>query len=273
MFGVRISNAEHLTSNAQRRLSGLQPVPGNVRPMPRTVALLLPCVVDQYWPRVAAAVVRVLTKLDCDVQVPAGQTCCGLPFVDDGNPAAAAALAARVVKLFEPFEFVVTPSYACCGMVRRHYPDLLPDDPAVWTVHGRTYEFVEFLDVVLNLNFSKLRLPRPVRITEQPACAARHVDGGASTSKLLRRMGNVTIAPRDATNPCCGFGGPFADRMPSMSRAIAGDRATRLAGTVVCGEPACGLTLRAACDRTGSTAAVKHSAELVAEALGIDLAG
>jgi L-lactate dehydrogenase complex protein LldE len=239
--------------------------------MPKTVALLLPCLVDQYWPRVAAAVVRVLRRFDCDVQVPPGQTCCGLPFLDDGNTAAAAVLAARVVKMFEPFEYIVTPSYACCGMVRRHYPDLLSDDPAVWTVHGRTYEFVEFLDVVLNVDFSKMGLARPTKITEQPACAARHVDGGASATKLLRRMRNVTITPRDGTNPCCGFGGPFGVWFPTINREIADDRARRSSGLVVCGEAGCGLTLRAACDRTGSTAVVRHSAELVAEALGIDL--
>jgi L-lactate dehydrogenase complex protein LldE len=239
--------------------------------MPKTVALLLPCLVDQYQPRVAAAVVRVLRKYDCVVTVPPGQTCCGLPFLDDGNQRTAAVLARQLVERFEGFDFIVTPSYACCGMVRAHYPDLIADDESVWTVHGRTYEFVEFLDVVLKIQFDTLAAPRPVTIALQPACSARHVDAGASTAKLLRQMTNVTVTKPAPGNTCCGFGGPFAGQLPSLSLAIADDRAKMLKGAVVCGEPGCSLTLTAACERTGTPAKILHPAEVIAEALGIDL--
>jgi L-lactate dehydrogenase complex protein LldE len=239
--------------------------------MPKTVALLLPCLVDQYQPRVAAAVVRVLRRFDCEVTVPPGQTCCGLPFFDDGNEKTAAVLARQLVGRFCRFDYIVTPGYACCGMVRAHYPDLIADDQAVWTVHGRTYEFAEFLDVVLKIQFDKLVAPRPVTVALQPACSARRVDGGASMAKLLRQMKNVTVAKPIPGNTCCGFGGPFAGRLPSLSQAIADDRAKSLNGSVVCGEPGCSLTLAGSCERTGTPARVLHPAELIAEALGIDL--
>ena len=37
--------------------------------------------------------------------------------------------AKRVIAAFEPLDYLVAPSGSCTGMIRKHYPELLADDP------------------------------------------------------------------------------------------------------------------------------------------------
>ncbi len=41
----------------------------------------------------------------------------------------AAAIARNVVDAFEGFDYVVAPSGSCAGMIKRHYPEVLKNDP------------------------------------------------------------------------------------------------------------------------------------------------
>ncbi|HZB13963.1 MAG TPA: (Fe-S)-binding protein, partial [Chryseolinea sp.] len=44
------------------------------------VSLFIPCYVDQFYPQVAIATLRVLERLGVDVHYPLDQTCCGQPM-------------------------------------------------------------------------------------------------------------------------------------------------------------------------------------------------
>src|SRR5882724_409834 len=98
--------------------------------MGKNVALFVTCLTDQFYPRVGVAVTKILERLGCEVCFPEEQTCCGQPFGNNGFPAEAAELAKKFVQIFEPFDYVVTPSGSCCAMVREHYPHLLHRDHA-----------------------------------------------------------------------------------------------------------------------------------------------
>src|SRR4029453_15054664 len=96
------------------------------------------------------AVPKILEHFGCKVFFPDAQTCCGQPFFNNGFHPEAKELAKRWIQIFEPYEYVVTPSGSCCAMVREQFHELLAHDHA-WEhglhhVLGRTYEFVEFLD-------------------------------------------------------------------------------------------------------------------------------
>jgi len=43
------------------------------------VALFVTCLVDNFYPHVAEAMVRILNRYGVEVTFPAGQTCCGQP--------------------------------------------------------------------------------------------------------------------------------------------------------------------------------------------------
>src|SRR3954449_12278511 len=133
------------------------------------VALFITCLTDQFYPHVGVAVTKLLEHFGCRVEFPTAQTCCGQPFFNNGFHPETRTLAQRFIEIFEPYDYIVTPSGSCCAMVREQYEFLLRGDHAY--EHGlhaltqRTFEFVEFLDKVLKVDFHKFKLPLPEKLT------------------------------------------------------------------------------------------------------------
>ena len=122
-------------------------------PAPR-VGLFVTCLVDAMRPSIGFAAIQLLEEAGCTVEVPQAQTCCGQPAFNSGDTRHAAALARQVVEVFEPYDHVVVPSGSCGGMIRRHYPEALADDPA-WRARAealgeKTYEITAFLESMRN---------------------------------------------------------------------------------------------------------------------------
>jgi len=244
-----------------------------------SVALFITCLTDQFYPRVGVAVTKILEHFGCAVHLPAGQTCCGQPFFNNGYHDEARELAKRMVQLFEPYEHVVTPSGSCCAMVREQFPRLLGEDPA-WA-HGvrrlcaRTYEFVEYLDRVLKVDLTGLKLPRPVKMTYHYTCHLRGIGVRDEAAKMLQQIGNVQFAPLEKSDQCCGFGGTFAVKYPAISGAIVEDKVNCIAATeaevAVCNDAGCTMNIGGMCRRRGVNTQMKHIAEVMAEAMGINI--
>ena len=247
-------------------------------PERRRVALFITCLTDQWQPHVGIAVTKVLENFGCRVSFPQAQTCCGQPFYNNGFHDDARTLARRMVEIFEPYEWVVTPSGSCCAMVREHVPRLLQGDHAY--EHGAqriartTYEFVEFLDRVLNVDLSKLSLPAPRTLTYHYTCHLRGIGVRDEAVRMLKELGNVELVPLEKADQCCGFGGTFAVKYPAISGAIADDKVNCIArtgaGETVCNDAGCAMNLAGLCHRRGVEQRFVHVAELIAEALGLD---
>jgi L-lactate dehydrogenase complex protein LldE len=246
--------------------------------MPRHVALFITCLTDQFYPHVGIAVTRILERFDCKVHFPKTQTCCGQPFFNNGFEPEARDLARRFVEVFEPYEFIVTPSGSCCAMVREQYHQLLAGDHAwehgMQLVASRTYEFVEFLDKILKVDLSTLSLPAMRKLTYHYTCHLRGIGVRDEGVKMLKQIGNVELLPLEKTDQCCGFGGTFATKYPAISGAIVGDKVNCIkasgAATTICNDAGCTMNISGMCHRRGVETEVKHIAEIIAEAMGID---
>lgn len=249
------------------------------QPPPVTVALFITCLTDQFYPRVGIAVTKILERFGCRVVFPAAQTCCGQPFYNNGFHREARELAKRLIATLEPFEYIVTPSGSCCAMVRQHFPTLFQGDHAwehgVARVAARTYEFAEFLDTVLHVDLSKLTLPDPRSLTSHECCHTRGLGGGDPSAKFLKQLGNVQLRPLDRAEQCCGFGGTFAVKYPAISGAIVQDKVNCItntgASTLICNDAGCTMNIAGYCHRTGVDVKVAHLAELLAEAMGLEI--
>ena len=243
------------------------------------VALFITCLTDQFYPHVGVAVTKILEHFGCTVVFPAAQTCCGQPFFNNGFHDEARPLAKRFIEIFEPYEYVVTPSGSCCAMVREQFEQLLKGDHAyehgLHHVVARTYEFVEFLDKVLKVDFSQFNLPKPQPITYHYTCHLRGIGVKDEGVKLLQQIGGVDFKPMEKTDQCCGFGGTFAVKYPAISGAIVEDKANCIAATgastLVCNDAGCTMNISGMLHRRGQQTKVRHIAELMAEAMGIDL--
>jgi L-lactate dehydrogenase complex protein LldE len=250
-----------------------------LRAMAYDVALFVTCLTDQFYPRVGVAITKILEHYGCKVSFPKDQTCCGQPFYNNGFHPEAAELARGFVRAFDGHEYIVTPSGSCCSMVRGHFSELLSDDPA-WSakmkrVAGRTYEFVEFLDKVLKIDASKFKLPRPEAITYHYVCHLRGIGVKDEGVRFLKQIGNVDFRPMEKTDQCCGFGGTFATKYPAISGAIVEDKmqcvAATGATTLVCNDAGCTMNISGMCHRHGVAVQTIHIAELLAEAMGLEI--
>lgn len=246
--------------------------------MAHQVALFITCLTDQFYPRVGVAVTRVLERLGCSVAFPQGQTCCGQPFFNNGFHAEARELAKRWIEVFEVYDYIVSPSGSCTAMVREQFHELFAGDvawEADWArVSGKTYEFVEFLTRVLGVNLEGLRLPTPTTVTYHYTCHLRGLGLRDEAVRLLQQLENVTLRPLEKTEQCCGFGGTFAVKYPAISRAMVEDKVACIAATgadvTVCNDAGCTMNIAGMCHKAGVRTAVRHVAELIADAMGID---
>jgi len=243
------------------------------------VALFITCLTDQFYPHVGVAVTKILAHFGCSVTFPKEQTCCGQPFFNNGYHDESRELAKRFVRIFEPYEYIVTPSGSCCAMVREQFEYLLKGDHAyehgLHHVTSRTYEFVEFLDKVLKVDFSQFKLPSAEAMTYHYTCHLRGIGVKDEGVKLLRQIGGVDFKPLEKTDQCCGFGGTFAVKYPAISGAIVEDKANCVAatgaGTLICNDAGCTMNISGMLHRRGQPTRVRHIAEVIAEAMGLDL--
>lgn len=239
-------------------------------------ALFVTCLTDTYYPRVGEAIVRVLRHFGCEVAFPPEQTCCGQPAYNSGFASEAAPLARRMIAIFEPYEYVVTPSASCAAMVQRHFPELAAGDAArvraAQALGRKTHEFTLFLQNVLNVDVkAHLHFDEPV--TFHYPCHARESYSSDDLQGWLTPGGGDCVRRPSQVDLCCGFGGMFAVDYPQVSAAMMTDRLDDLAATearlVVCNEGGCTLNLAGGAHRRGLPLRFKHVAECLAESLGL----
>lgn len=247
--------------------------------MARRIALFVTCLTDQFYPRTGIAITKILEKLGYEVDFPTDQTCCGQPFFNNGFMDEAGKLGRRFIEIFEPYDQIVTPSGSCAAMVREQFHELFDKDPA-WkprsdAVRHKTYEFVEFLTEVVKFDPSNLSLPNDESFTYHYTCHLRGLGIKDEGVNFLKRIGGVDFRPLEKTDQCCGFGGTFAIKYPAISESMVADKIKNIrdtkANVTICNDAGCVMNISGMCHRHDVKTRVTHIAEILAQAMGIDL--
>ncbi len=238
-------------------------------PRPR-IGLFATCLVDFFRPDVGFAAARLIERAGGEVIV-AEPTCCGQPAWNSGHRREAADLARRVVAAFAGVDTLVVPSGSCAGMIARHYPELLDDDPVYAApardLAGRTRELAAWL--------SDDRGWRPEgvhfngTVTQHDACAGlRELGVRDQPRALLRAVAGLTLSESVNCAECCGFGGTFCVKYPEISTRMVDDKIRGIvesgADTVVAGDLGCLLNIAGRLARAGHAIEARHFAEIVA---------
>ncbi|HZO42268.1 MAG TPA: (Fe-S)-binding protein [Methylomirabilota bacterium] len=235
----------------------------------RRASLMVTCLGDLFFPHVGIAIVRVLRKLGVTVDVPADQTCCGLPLFNSGYHAEAAAVARRTAALFRDSEHVVVPSGSCAWMVKHEYPGLLAGAGLAREAEdlaARTHEFSQFLVRVLGV--TEFSSTVPGRVTYHDSChLLRGLHESESPRTLLGKLRGAELVPLGGADECCGFGGSFAVRLPEVSaqilaKKVANVEATGAACLVAC-DAGCLMQMGGGLTRRRSKVRAVHLAELL----------
>jgi L-lactate dehydrogenase complex protein LldE len=239
----------------------------------KTVQLFVTCLVDNFFPNVGFAVVKILEGLGLTVEFPQAQTCCGQPAFNAGFWDDARAMARYTIDILAQSDApIVIPSGSCADMISHHYAEILAADstygPKARAVAQRTYEFSQFL--VDALGVTDLNAQTSGCLTYHASCHGLRGLGVKTQPKaLLNNVNGAEQKDLPGVEECCGFGGLFAIKMSNISGAILQHKVDNIestgADTVVGTDVSCLMHIAGRLHRQGSPIRVKHLAEILAE--------
>jgi L-lactate dehydrogenase complex protein LldE len=232
-----------------------------------TVALFVPCYIDQLYPHIGQAVVTLLERLKVPLVYPAEQTCCGQPAFNSGYWEEARKVVRHFARVFAPYRWIVVPSGSCATMARVFFEQV--DDRAETVAVGRrVFEFSEFLVNVLGVVDTGARFPH--RITYHDSChARRELRVLDPPRRLIGAVRACTFIELPRGEECCGFGGTFSVKLAGTSLAMGRDKVKAIvesgAEVVVSGDASCLLHLGGILQRDPALRHIRtmHLAELL----------
>jgi len=240
------------------------------------VALLTGCVQDLVFPDINRDTADVLLANGCSVDTPGTQPCCGSLHAHNGETAAAADLARRMIDLLPPehYDAIVT-NAGGCGSHLRHYSPLLAGDPryraASIAWDSKVRDVHEWLVEIGCRAPLAAPFDQPVTVTYHESC---HLVHGQKISRqpraVLRLLPGVALVELGESTWCCGSAGIYAITQPEqadalLARKVAHVRATG-AALLATANPGCHLQIARGLEQAGASVAVVHPVSLLARA-------
>lgn len=244
------------------------------------VALFIPCYIDQFYPEVGIATLRLLEHLGLEVHFPLNQTCCGQPMANSGFEKMAEPCNENFVKNFKGFDYIVAPSGSCVLHVKEHlHSEKHPAEAE--KVRDKVFEFCEFLTDVLQIT----ALPYayfPHKVGLHVSChgqrglnlsSASEIVGESFSKpkKLLQMVKSLELISLNQPDECCGFGGTFCISEEAVSAKMGKDRVAdhlkNEAAYITGGDVSCLMHMEGILRRNGSSVKVWHIAQILASGL------
>jgi glycerol-3-phosphate dehydrogenase subunit C len=248
-------------------------------PPVRKVALFASCLVNYQATDIGKATVQVLEKNGIDVVVPE-QRCCGMPQFDIGGTQSIQEAARANIGSLHPWVAqgydVVVPTASCSLMLKREYPELLPDEKTK-QVADRTFDVCEYLMAMKKAGQLATDFTAPPgRVAYQIPCHLRDQNIGFKSKELMECAG----AQVNVIEHCSGHDGSWSAKTEfftlSMKIAAKAVRAIEQAPAdlVASDCPLAGLQL----DQAGASAhvggkAARHPIQIVRDAYGLPSSG
>lgn len=243
------------------------------KPATRGVVAIFPtCLVEYQAPAIGQALVGVFERNGIACELPEGQVCCGMPWLDAGDVEQFESHARKnVVALagaVRDGKDVVVPQPTCAYVLKHEYPDFLGTEDAK-LVAAHTFDASEYLmarhrEVPLDTDFSAGETYET--ITWQAACHYRAQQIGPKSRDLMALTGaTVTMVER-----CAAIDGTWGLRAENveMARKVARplmEAVQKAGGNLVAGD--CHLANTAIDEATGT--APVHPLEVLARAYGL----
>ncbi|MCA9257018.1 MAG: (Fe-S)-binding protein, partial [Phycisphaerales bacterium] len=196
----------------------------------------------------------------------------GQPPFNAGRCGEARAIAEHFVRVFQDADLVVTPSGSCAAMIKRHYVDLLADSECLQDaiqLGERVWELSQFLVDHLGVDDVGARLPG--RATIHDGChGLRELGISSAPRRLLEHVRDLRLIESRESETCCGFGGLFAVKFPSIATAMADVKCAAVAEAdvdyVISCDASCLMHIQGLLDRRGDGTKCLHLAEALVSA-------
>ncbi len=242
------------------------------KPAGTTVALFPTCLVEYQNPDIGKATVGVFEHNDIACQVPEGQVCCGMPWLDAGDQKKFRQHAEKNVAVLAPAVRagmeVVVPQPTCAFTIKTEYPSFLGTADAA-LVAEHTFDAAEYLvrrhaETPIGTDFSGRTYDS---ILWQQACHYQAQHMGPKSMEMMR----LTGAKVEMVNRCSAIDGTWGLRAENvdMARRIAKplmDKVRASNAELVAGD--CNLANNAIHEETDIRPV--HPMQVMARAYGLD---
>jgi glycerol-3-phosphate dehydrogenase subunit C len=176
----------------------------------RRALLYATCYVNFNTPGVGLATQRVLAHNGVEISV-AHPGCCGMPRLENGDLAGAAAQARLVAAALEPAIdegrdiIALTPS--CALMLKFEWPLILPDDPQVRKLAAATFDIAEYVvDIAKKEGLAPGLAPLAGPVAMHFACHSRAQNQGPKAAEMLKMIPDAQVS---VVERCSGHGGKW----------------------------------------------------------------
>jgi L-lactate dehydrogenase complex protein LldE len=240
------------------------------------IGLFIPCYVDNFYPNVGKACWQILKKLNCDVEYPMEQTCCGQPLGNAGYDKSILAISKHFINTFIKYDYIVAPSGSCVHFVKHNYD---ADPEILKQLSEKTYEFCDFLLNILHINHWDAIYPHRVAIHNSCHAHRGLALGNPSelritdktkpsvAEKIMSMVKDVEMVTLNRSDECCGFGGTFSIFDEAVSAQMGEDRLqdhiNNKVHTITGLDVSCLMHLEGIIKRKNYDISVKHVAEIL----------
>ena len=243
-------------------------------------ALFIGCLIDQIFPQVGLAVLKVMDHHGVTLVIPSGQACCGMPALSGGDSRTFHHLLAHNLKLFDPddFDYLITACATCTATIKKNWPlmakELSPkQQERVSRLAAKTRDISQFLAEAGLLE----QTPPPqaadaLAVTYHDPCHLKKSLGvSAQPRQALAQSPGYHLVEMPEADWCCGLGGSFNLEHYDLSKEIGQRKLANIERTacrvVATSCPACMLQITDALSQAGKDIQVRHVIELYAQGL------
>ncbi len=188
------------------------------------VAYFVGCGTNFMYPDTGVATVKVLIHNGIEVIIPAGQVCCGIPSLSEGDSKSAEEMIRTNIKTFTAMnvDAILTDCTSCGMMFKEKFAKILPaDDPLqekAQAISAKVWEVTDYLNTI--------------GLIKQPSAVSQsytyHVPchrGWSSTVRnaprhLLAQIPQATLVEMEYSERCCGAAGTFFIDHRDLSTSI-----------------------------------------------------
>lgn len=233
------------------------------------VALLSGCVQQALAPQINLAAANVLSANGVEVQIPAGQSCCGSILLHIGAENEARQIARRNFPLVPDDVDAIITTAAGCGSGMKDYELLFKGQADLKEARAFSSKVMDFSAYLARLG---LRQPRGFAaeraVAYQDACHLLHAQGLQSEPRdLLNQVPNLRLVDIPDAGMCCGSAGTYNLDQPAIAEELGRSKADAILAaepdTIVSGNVGCITQLRKHLDLQGKELPVMHIAELL----------
>lgn len=244
------------------------------------VGYFLGCGTDLLYPQVGLDTVFVLANNGCEVVVPKGIKCCGMPQLANGQLETAKSLLIANLELWhrQQVDLIVSDCASCTSnLTSEFWADVLQDSPYLksWqNFKDKVKDLTVFLTKDITLNINNLgQLPETIVTYHDPCHLVRSQKITREPRQLLEQVPGVKLRELPGEPHCCGGAGTFSIYNYELSGKILAKKVTAIAETaaqvVATCCPTCSLQLAHGLKQHRLEVDVMHPIQLLAKAYRI----